>query len=300
MASISLMNEENLKMKLKPHWLSFFHLYVIFALLMVWAGVIWQFFVQEWFSEVPFLYDMAEGIVGEVATAGVIWALGLIVAGFFSRHFFLESGGNKIFWLYIAIVVFGIGGMVAYHRQVADDLDETMAFGEMFIPALTFGMGFVGAFTVNMYRRSFTYFLTDARIVLSSEFLLSRDERQVRYNHIEDITLSQGIIGRLLGFGTVIPITGSGLGTGTEESIIMAGGGKDVGGISLGMAGGSKRSSKKTRHDPHYTLYGVPGPEKVRDYVTQNIHSDTSVEHLKRIEDLLGKDSEETPAAEEE
>ena len=52
---------------------------------------------------------------------------------------------------------------------------------------------------------------------------MSKDERQVRYNHIEDIKLSQSIFGRFFGFGTVIPLTGTGLGTGTDEAMLASG-----------------------------------------------------------------------------
>jgi len=39
-------------------------------------------------------------------------------------------------------------------------------------------------------------------------------------------------------------------------------------------------------------LYGVPNPSKVRDLITENIQSDTGVEHLKNITELLSKQKE--------
>ncbi|HIA27969.1 MAG TPA: PH domain-containing protein [Planctomycetes bacterium] len=80
-----------------------------------------------------------------------------------------------------------------------------------------------GIMVVNHYRRSFTYYLTDIRIAMHQDFLgLSKHERQVRYNHIEDIKLMQSLFGRIFGFGTVVPVTGSGLGTGTDEALMIA------------------------------------------------------------------------------
>ena len=110
---------------------------------------------------------------------------------------------------------------MAYHGY--SDMKDTMGFGRWFIPGLTTVVGLVGLFSVDFYRRSFTYYLTDNRIVLQSSFLMNRSERQVRYNHIEDIKTEQGIFGTIFGYGTVLPLTGSGLGTGTDESMVVEG-----------------------------------------------------------------------------
>ena len=117
--------------------------------------------------------------------------------------------------------------------------------------------------------------------------MFTKEERIVRHNHIEDLKLEQGVIGRLFNFGHVHPLTGSGLGLGTDDSIAVVGASKEVEGIGLGAAGGSKRSVTKTRANPNHTLYGVPDPRKVRDVISQFIEDSTGVEHLKRIEDLL-------------
>ena len=66
-------------------------------------------------------------------------------------------------------------------------MDDTTDFGRWFIPGITAAIGLLGILSVVAYRRSFTYYLTDNRIVLQSNFLMNRNERQVRYNHIEDI-----------------------------------------------------------------------------------------------------------------
>tara|TARA_B110000881_G_scaffold12925_1_gene9687 strand:- start:395 stop:775 length:381 start_codon:yes stop_codon:yes gene_type:complete len=122
---------------------------------------------------------------------------------------------------------------------------------------------------------------------------MNRSERQVRYNHIEDIKMEQGVVGTIFGYGTVLPLTGSGLGTGSDESMMIVGSGTEVKGLgSIGFAGGSRSSSKRIRHNPHDCLFGVPSPSKVRDLITENIQSDTGVEHLKNIKELLSKQEE--------
>ena len=220
----------------------------------------------------------------------IIWSFGLFLVGFIARYFFLDSGGQGIFRLYSGVALFGIIVM-AYHGY--SDMKDTMGFGRWFIPGLTTFVGLVGLFSVDFYRRSFTYYLTDNRIVLQSSFLMNRSERQVRYNHIEDIKMEQGIFGTIFGYGTVLPLTGSGLGTGTDESMVVGGTGTEVKGMSLGIGGAARNSSRSVRHNPHDCLFGVASPSKVRDMITEHIQSDTGVEHLKQIKELLGKEESE-------
>ena len=296
MSDITLLGGEELKMKLSPHMFSFFNLYVVFLLLLFWALYIYDFFAQDKFADFPFgIHGVIENYVNdsEVLAGAIIWSLGLFIVGFAARFFFMDSGGQSIFRLYSGVAVFGILTLSYYQYESLNYMGDTMEFGRVFIPGMTAAVSLIGLFSVDYYRRSFTYFLTDNRIVLKSSFLMNRSERQVRYNHIEDIKLEQGIIGSIFGYGTVLPLTGSGLGTGTDESMVVAGAGSDVKGLgSVGIAGGSRSSSKKIRHNPNDCLFGVPSPGKVRDLITENIQADTGVEHLKNIKELLSKEDE--------
>ena len=290
MSDLVLLRDEELKMQLRPHVFSFFYLYIIFFLLLVWAYIIYDFFAQDKFTDFP-LYEFIIKIpfANEVLAGAMIWSLGLFIVGFLARYFFLDSGGQSIFRLYTSVALFGILVM-SYHVR---KMEDTMDFGLLFIPSLTAVVGFLGLLSVNAYRRSFTYYLTNNRIVLKSSFLMHNSERQVRYNHIEDIKMEQGVVGTIFGYGTVLPLTGSGLGTGSDESMMIVGSGAEVKGLgSIGLAGGSRSSSKRIRHNPHDCLFGVPSPSKVRDLITENIQSDTGVEHLKNIKDLLSKQEE--------
>ena len=289
MSGITLLRGEEMKMQLKPHFFSFFHLYVIFFLLLVWAWIIYDFFEEKRFAEFPG-YDLIIRIpfVNEVSAGAIIWSLALFVVGFIARYFFMDAGGQSIFRLYSGVAILGII-VLSYHKW---KMEDTMDFGLWFIPGITAAVGLIGLLSVDAYRRSFTYYLTDNRIVIQGNFLMNRSERQVRYNHIEDIKMEQGIVGTILGYGTVLPLTGSGLGTGSDETMVIAGSGAEVKGLGIGLLGGSRTSSKRIRHNPHDCLYGVPQPSKVRDLITENIQSDTGVEHLKNIQELLSKREE--------
>ena len=289
MSGITLLRGEEMKMQLKPHFFSFFHLYVIFFFLLVWAYVIHDFFDAHKFQDFRF-YDIIIKIpfVNEVLAGAIIWSLALFVVGFIARYLFMDAGGQSIFRLYSGLAILGIV-VLSYHKW---KMEDTEAFGLWFIPGITAAVGLIGLLSVDAYRRSFTYYLTDNRIVIQGNFLMNRSERQVRYNHIEDIKMEQGIVGTMLGYGTVLPLTGSGLGTGSDETMVIAGSGAEVKGLGIGLLGGSRTSSKRIRHNPHDCLYGVPQPSKVRDLITENIQSDTGVEHLKNIQELLSKQEE--------
>ena len=289
MSGITLLRGEEMKMQLKPHFFSFFHLYIIFFFLLVWAYVIHDFFDAHKFQDFRF-YDIIIKIpfVNEVLAGAIIWSLALFVVGFIARYLFMDAGGQSIFRLYSGLAILGIV-VLSYHKW---KMEDTEAFGLWFIPGITAAVGLIGLLSVDAYRRSFTYYLTDNRIVIQGNFLMNRSERQVRYNHIEDIKMEQGIVGTILGYGTVLPLTGSGLGTGSDETMVIAGSGAEVKGLGIGLLGGSRTSSKRIRHNPHDCLYGVPQPSKVRDLITENIQSDTGVEHLKSIQELLSKREE--------
>ena len=78
MSGITLLRGEELKMQLKPHIFSFFHLYFTFFLLLIWSYVIYDFFNSDKFSDFPF-YDSIETLLqdSEVLAGAIIWSLGL-------------------------------------------------------------------------------------------------------------------------------------------------------------------------------------------------------------------------------
>ena len=98
MSELVLLRDEELKMQLRPHVFSFFYLYIIFFLLLVWAYIIYDFFVQDKFTAFP-LYEFIIKIpfANEVLAGAMIWSLGLLIVGFLARFFFLDSGGQSIF-----------------------------------------------------------------------------------------------------------------------------------------------------------------------------------------------------------
>ena len=82
MARFTLMRNEEMKLKVQPHPLSFLHLYFVFLLLLVWGFVIHRFFSQDWFSQVPgYEWLIRIPVVNEVVAAAIIWSLALLAIG---------------------------------------------------------------------------------------------------------------------------------------------------------------------------------------------------------------------------
>ena len=146
MSGITLLRSEELKMQLKPHMFSFFHLYFTFFLLLIWSYVIYDFFDSNKFSDFPlYEYIIKIPFANEVLAGAMIWSLGLLIVGFLARFFFLDSGGQSIFRLYSGVAFLGILVM-SYH---AWKMEDTMDFGLWFIPSLTAAVGFLGMLSVN-------------------------------------------------------------------------------------------------------------------------------------------------------
>ena len=60
-------------------------------------------------------------------------------------------------------------------------------------------------------RNTFTYLITDSDVVVQKQ-LLRRSVRRIPFSSISDVQVSQSIVGRLVGYGDVVPVTKSGYG----------------------------------------------------------------------------------------
>ena len=65
---------------------------------------------------------------------------------------------------------------------------------------------------IGMVRRNmYTYEVTDSYIAIQKQ-LLRRSVRRIPFSSLSDVEVSQSLVGRLAGFGNIIPITKSGYG----------------------------------------------------------------------------------------
>lgn len=133
------------------------------------------------------------------------------------------------------------------------------------------------------YSKAFTYFLTNKRIIIYRKFI-TISSRQVQYDDLSDVVVDQGIIGRIFGFGNVIPITKSGFGLGMRgwqtgvgrrvgRGPIVVGG--PIGGISVPVA------------SPSTCIYGVKEPFAVKDLIFKHQEEYAEAPYLKKISEAV-------------
>jgi hypothetical protein len=261
--------------------------------LIVWGAFLyWLFNTSSQWSDVEsrmsdlfisdFLSDTALSI-GEASGGTALWFIGLLIVGFISSHLWIDRGGYRFFAILIGIGLIGIA-VIAFKSKT--DSEGVAEFYESFLPYFSIAMGAAGFFGIDYYRRGFRYTLTNLRIVIAKKFI-TLDERIVRYNHVEDVKVNQTLFGRMFGYGHVIPLTGSGIATGTEESIAVGSVGKEVEGVNLGLTGGSKVGVRKAKPSPGDCLFGVKSPIKIREIISRFIQENTGVSVAKRQEDTL-------------
>tara|TARA_B100000686_G_scaffold354221_1_gene463339 strand:- start:4564 stop:5433 length:870 start_codon:yes stop_codon:yes gene_type:complete len=165
--------------------------------------------------------------------------------------------------------------------------------------------GILGAFSFTVmtvltlvYQRSFSYAITDKRIHIRQSFLyFDTSSHGIPYHKVENLKSDPTILGRILGFGTVHVVTGSGVGLqveslgtnlGVETEVVEVPGGRRR---FLSLLFGwiyKQRERSVMATDPAECLYGIKGPMEV--YRLINELMDISIGHAGAIQ--ASKDSE--------
>ena len=140
-------------------------------------------------------------------------------------------------------------------------------------------IGAVAFIAVIFYSQAFTYILTNKRIIVYKRFI-TISSRQIQYDDISDVIVDQGIIGRIFGFGNVIPITKSGLGLGMVG--YQTGAGWSTGGGPV-VVGGPVRGTVTPVASPSTCIYGVKDPFAVKDLIFRHQEEYAEAPYLKRI-----------------
>ena len=133
-----------------------------------------------------------------------------------------------------------------------------------------------------------------------------KKNRIIRVDKITDINSKQGILGQIFGFGTIIPISQSGFGLGSDNT--FAAGGVQMGEKKvkfLGLFGGGKElQTPRTRS--YYELHGVFPYKEIKKIVENQVQGSVitpyqqeqvafqkeQVDIQKQMRDLLKKQNE--------
>ena len=194
------------------------------------------------------------------ALASLLGSLGLAVGEALLLSWILTVGLGVLIWVfettlkpllyYVTLIVVAELAPHYYHFL-------TREFTYLLICA-------VALVAVDTYRRGFKYIITHDAVVIRGG-LVSRIERSVILTSLADIIVVKPLIGRVAGYGHVIPVTASQLGLGDTASIAGVGAGSAKSRLSV-LVGGW-RSIRTVRPSPLNSVYGVSRPEEVRNLI---------------------------------
>ncbi len=251
MVKKELLKNEQVERILSPHPLSFMKLQTLCIFVIVWGIVVW------WLTEFS---EYAGMFSGNTWYPLILWGLVLLLVGVIASLVAIQW---TIFFLYLGVFLSAIGLIFWQHWQ--NDIP-------LFIFIYSIAVSIVGFLIVELYRRSHKYVITNLRIIFKGGIFTKR-ERTIRYDKIADIDAKQGVLGQIFGFGTIIPVSQSGFGLGSDKT--MAAGGVAVGGTKarlFGFAGGGKEVQTPIARS-YYELHGVYPYKDVKQLVEDLVQS---------------------------
>lgn len=156
---------------------------------------------------------------------------------------------------------------------------------------LSAGIGGLGFISTEMYRRSHKYIITNKRLIMGTYMgIFGTKERELLYSNIVEVILDQGFIGKIFNYGTIIPTTASGIGTGADTAQMTVGVGAGVQkgvGVGAGVAVSGERGVVVPRGRSWFILYGVPDPERIRDIIFDQMQKREPAQYLQKQVELL-------------
>jgi hypothetical protein len=220
-------NEQLIK-KLHPHVFSFFRYYAIGFVLLIWTVVLtWMVYWGpletidfSWFGE------EINPMVPILLWAAVAALLGGTLVKGFQRTF------QVMFWISVIFAVVFTGLIVYYW----DNPSFITTWATDFAIIYGYVISGLSILTAEFYRRAFSYYITDLRIVIRYK-LFSSKEVNLRFEKIEDWKVQRPLAWRILGVGTIRPYTG------TEDG---------------------KFDTNRSFDAPDECMYGIKDPEGVK------------------------------------
>ena len=314
-SKFTLLAEEEVLLETKPSFFAFFGMYVLALLvlgvhLLFWWGNTMDTKSPEGAGKI------ANDIVDLAGITGFFFMM--LVITWANRFVNMSTSGRWFtFGLLLISITPGIFTLERLLTQPVDlllmELDPIVGDGSTsYLPEWNdmfyamFGIGyFVLLVTLTFYyQHSFAYAITSDAVIFRRDFMLNSAQRRVLYGNIQDLNVEKGAIGSILGFGTVVPLTGSGLGIGEETMGIAAGAGassvtESNDGDSTPAKGlkmvlrmffallSAQRTVRTIKPDPSQCFFGIRGPDKVYAKVAEMWQSFDPSGQMEEIKDLL-------------
>lgn len=287
MVKKELLKNEQIERVLSPHPLSFMKLQTLCIFVIVWGALVW--WLTD-FSEYASMFSTNNWY------PLILWGLVLLFIGIVASLVAIQW---TIFFLYLAVFAGALGLIFWQHWE--NDIP-------LFIFIYSIAVSIIGFLIVELYRRSHKYIITNLRIIFKGGIFTKR-ERTIRYDKIADIDAKQGVLGQIFGFGTIIPVSQSGFGLGSDKT--MAAGGLEVGTTKarlFGFAGGGKEVQTPIARS-YYELHGVYPYKSVKQLVEDLLQTHVPTQYQKeqveyqkqqvdiqtQMRDLLHKQISEKP-----
>ncbi len=284
MPKLRLLPGEQEEVRLRPHPLSWLGKYFVAALPALWGLFLaWAFTTDGWqTAESGKWYQFWTFLYGN-AGAGYVYAVaGLAV---FGAIFAVAGIRWRIFFGYLAVGLLAIVGSLAITNGWLDDPEQYV----LTLPLMLVALSIPAIIGTEFNRRSHRFILTNLRVVFLGGFFVTK-ERQLRYESITDLDGTQGLLGRIFNYGTLIPITQSGFGLGADTSEAHVGvgvGGSKAGmGAGIGVAAGGGKEVQVGRARTYNQLTGVRPYRDVKYLLETLIQNSTSTPYLQQQVDL--------------
>lgn len=281
MPSLKLLPGEREEARLRPHPLSWIPQYAMAGFPFLLGGfLLWLYHSDAWVN-----FDggwFVGALWGNIAVAYIYPLIILAVAGAIVA---VSAIRWKVFFGYMALGIIA----VALGGALSAGVMETPAHYSWAIPTFLMALSLPVVATTELYRRTHRYILTNYRIIFRGGFFTSH-ERQLKYEAITDLDGQQGIFGRILNFGTLIPITQSGFGLGADNSMAMmgvgVGGGKGGMNAGVGVAAGGGKEVNVARARTYHQLTGIRPYRATKYKLEELIQSATSTPYLQQQVEL--------------
>jgi hypothetical protein len=311
MGGLKLFQDERLLREIKPHPLAFWDMYLVWVWIIV-VSLLFMSYGEEfarplrpWLSLTGGFEEASSSISGlqqgmpplPINVNPVFNAykgVGGVLSPFNS---FMAAYGQAVVW-FLAIVMSALAMSVlkiqwkwVFQMACVGALSIFLSayFGMPASGAYYFGVLFsvLGAASVEVYRRAHTFYITNMRIVTEVDFT-SRKRNELTYDKVNNVVLEQDLLGSLFGFGTIIPVTASGLGMGSDFSAVSV----DASGrasqgptVSVGVLGG--RSVQTPRVRSMYGIFGVEDPDAVHQLISENVRAYVQAPYLRKMTEQL-------------
>lgn len=272
------MASESILEQVSPHFLGMYQLYAVWAYPVV-LGALFMVPRERWVPLAAAKLNAllatfwSNGVVSKVASDWVFsatnneayltcWIAALLLPGLL-----LAVTRISMRWLSIVSATALAGLCARWFSPLGDKASPH--FVNNVENLVLIGIGVMGIIGTEIYRRSHQYLVTDRRIIIRAG--AGSQERSIFYGRIDDLVMTRPLLGSIFGFGTIIPVTSSGLGLGDDSAggMMMVGG--KIGRAQVGVGVTGSRSEKTIRPSLTQTLFNVPDPERVYELIVGQV-----------------------------